>query len=90
MFIGTFAIWDRNFDMMKMCISTSLKHYILWLAFFIDMVIPAFVDKEDALPDAILNYFEPIFIGYGYEMEERGNLRNRSYKERSGPLHWMR
>ena len=27
------------------------------------MVIPAFVEMEDELPDAILNNFEPLFIG---------------------------
>ena len=27
------------------------------------MVIPAFVEMEDELPDVILNYFESVFIG---------------------------
>jgi len=42
------------------------------------MVIPAFVEMEDGLPDAILNYFEQSLLVYGYEMEEGGNVRNKS------------
>ena len=48
---------------------------MLWLSFLNDIVIPTFVEMDDELPDAILNYFEPIFIGVRTRNGKRGEPR---------------
>jgi len=46
------------------------------LAFFpADIVIPTFVDTENELPDAILNYVETVFIGVRARNGRRGEPR---------------
>ena len=44
------------------------------------MVIPAFVEIGDELPDAILNSFEPVFIGV--------QARNGKGREPIFPIHF--
>jgi hypothetical protein len=59
---------------------------MLWLSFLNDIVIQTYVEMDDELPDAILNYFEPVFIGVRPRNERKKELK----RERSCPLHSRR
>jgi hypothetical protein len=48
---------------------------MLWLSFLNDIVIQTFVEMDDELPDAILNYFEPVFIGVRPRNERKKELK---------------
>ena len=50
---------------------------MIWLSFLNDIVIQTYVEMDDELPDAILNYFEQSSLVYDHEMKERRNLREK-------------
>jgi len=95
--VGVFSILDKVFR--NICnlgykvryeedvhFNIKLKKYKIWLSFLNDIVIQTYVEMDDELPDAILNYFEPVFIGVRPRNERKKELK----RERSCPLHSRR
>ena len=54
------------------------------------MVITAFVEMEDELPDVILNYFQPVCIGVRALTGRRGELRKELDLTKKDLVHSIR